>query len=140
MVAFDVPKTTWRADEAITARAQLRFEGTDSTTIWTSGGGPIGFRVVEVNGKRNIAPSWLLDCVNASLPAAVPITTGLVKTGSNVTAFERQFFRDPLYRLPAGDWDLTAEAMFTTSGCGNGGVELRATVRLHITPAPTGSG
>jgi hypothetical protein len=130
---FDLPKTTWRTTESITGEARLAYLGTIATHASTYGGGPISFWLTEVSGTRSVKPALLMSCVSMPITAATPITSGLSKSGGGDSAWADAFVKDPLYRLPAGEWDLRAEAWFEESGC-SGEAPLTATIRLHIVP------
>jgi hypothetical protein len=52
-------------------------------------------------------------------------------------AFYRAFFADPLVRLPAGEWDITAIAVFTEGlGCQGVSHSMSATIRVVVTEGP----
>jgi hypothetical protein len=94
----------------------------------------------EVGGHREIGPAWDTVCASARLAADSPITRPIRKSGgySNDQPdadFYRSFFADPLVRLPAGDWDISAIAEFIDGrDCGAGDhYSMRATVRVHVT-------
>jgi hypothetical protein len=134
VVTFDMPQTTWRTDETITGEAQLRFAGTGTAIITAGGGGPFGFELSEVGGNRRVAPDWIVDCVTYEVPVDSPITSNLGKSGSGDTAFAKEFMADKLYRLPPGDWTITAIAWFGESHCDGLPVKVRAAISVHVTP------
>jgi hypothetical protein len=49
-------------------------------------------------------------------------------------AFYRTFFADPLVRLPAGTWEITAVADFSEGACDGAHHTLRAPITVTITP------
>lgn len=84
-------------------------------------------------------PVWTADCAKHSLAADRPMVSAITKSGGwsddqPDAQFYRDFFTDPVVRLPAGEWDITAIAMFVEGeGCGGASHDLRATVRVRIT-------
>ncbi len=53
--------------------------------------------------------------------------------------FNRSFLEDPVVRLPAGDWTITAVASLVDgSYCSGASYTLKAAVRVHVTEARRG--
>lgn len=140
-LTFELPKTTWKADETVTGRSELVLIAGTSATLAGSGGGPLAFAFVSIDGKHRVEPAWTADCATHQLKADSPITSAITKSGG----FSQE---DPDYeflhsflaeggtvRLPAGDWDVSAIAMFSEgAGCSGPNHDMRATVRIHVTP------
>jgi hypothetical protein len=139
-LVFELPKDTWRADEAIDGLATLSLlEGT-GMDIGGSGGGLLGFGIDEVNGSRHMGPAWRLDCHTYRLIRDHPMTSPINKSGGfsadepNAN-FYRAFFADPVVHLPPGDWRITAVAHFVEgTACGGASRELRASILIHVLP------
>ena len=139
-LTFVLPRSTWMASEAITGQAQLALTAGDQVALSGSGGGLLGFGFAEVGGTRQMGPGWTADCRRYALAAAAPMTSAITKSGGwsedqPDAAFYRGFFNDALVHLPAGQWDITAVASFIEGpGCGGTSHEMRATVRVTVTP------
>lgn len=136
-LVFEFPTATWQAGMPITGKATLSYAGPGGLVLWGSGAGVIGMSLSEVNGTRAIGVAFTADCAQHPISPNAPVVTGLVKSGgwsdtNPNAAFDRAFFADKEYRLPAGDWDLTAEAEFLVGQCALPDHTLKATVRLHI--------
>jgi hypothetical protein len=135
-----LPRTEWRAGEAITGTATLSYAGAAPTTVYGSGSGVIAFSYAEVGGSRRVEPVWTADCAPHPLGPAAPITAGLygsgVVSGTEPDAdFLRSFLAsDPgVVRLPAGTWDVSAVTMFLDGeGCSGANHEMTATVRIEV--------
>jgi hypothetical protein len=133
------PSGTWGSDEAIEVEATLEYLGNAAeTTIWGSGSGPIGFSVVEVSGDREMGGAFTADCASHVIGAGQPITTPFQKSGGyspdepNAT-FYASFFADPVFRLPAGEWQVTASATFDDGEtCTASPIQMAATITLTI--------
>lgn len=139
-LTFTLPRTTWSTDEGIQGEATLALTDGGLVELGVAGNGPIEFIFKEVDGDRNIGPAWDTACASAQLGADSPIVRSIRKSGGYSddqpdAAFYRSFFADPLVRLPAGDWDITAIAEFMDGrDCRIAGqVSMQATLRVHIT-------
>lgn len=139
-LTLTLPRTTWSSGEAITGEAALALVDGDLAELGVAGNGPLEFMFQEVGGPREIGPAWDTVCASAQLAADSPITRPIRKSGGYSTDepdadFYRSFFADPLVRLPAGDWDISAIAEFIDGrDCGTADHHsLRATVRVHVT-------
>jgi hypothetical protein len=138
-LTFEFPRTTWAAGEPITARAELSYLGVGVSKIAGAGGSPIGFTLGEVNGTRDMTGAITADCAPYTISSLQPVATGLEKSGSWTpddpnAAFWQAWFADRSgYKLPAGDWDITAEAHFGVGGCSGPDHHLKVTLRIHVT-------
>jgi hypothetical protein len=79
-LAFELPRSEWRASDSITGEATLSYLGPGSTSIAASGGGPIGFNFKEIGGTRHMDWMWLQSLVFFQLSATEPITSSLKKS------------------------------------------------------------
>ena len=124
-----MPKTTWRATEAIDGTATLSLAGDGSVTI--SGSSALfGFAFASADGTRHIVPIWQADCVPRTLEPGKPLTTSLDRSGDGWTAAE---LSDPLLHLTPGDWTITAVSQFTDgSGCTAVPHNLTAGISIHV--------
>ena len=139
-LTFVLPRTIWNADEAIEGEAILALIDDELAELGIAGNGPIEFIFKEVGGSREMGPAWDTVCDSARLTAASPIVRSIRKSGGysdNLpdADFYLSFFADPLVRLPAGEWDITAVAEFTDGrDCGSADqFSMNATVRVQIT-------
>ncbi len=137
-LVFEVPAPTWRAGQPIDGRASLGIT-TGGAEVGGSGSGLVGFEFREVGGHRLVGPAWTADCRQYRLEAGAPLVTGIVKSGGFAgedpdAAFYRSFFADPLVRLPAGTWEITAVADFIEGACDGAHHTLRAPITVTITP------
>lgn len=133
VVTFDLPKSTWRSLEPMTGEARLIYTGSGTATITSSGGGPFGFELGDGTGTAILEPTWTLDCMTRQMTSAAPITSALGKSGALDTPFAASFLTDPEYRLPPGDWTITADAWFGGPDCGSA-AHVRASIRILVVP------
>ena len=137
-LSFDMPTTTWRPDQGMIGTAELALIDGPAVDIGGSGGGAIVFSVAEVDGRRAFGGGMTADCWTRELALGRPETTGLVKSGGFAAddpdaAFFQAFFADPEYRLPKGEWDITASASFIEGeGCQGEAYSLSATIRVKV--------
>jgi hypothetical protein len=138
-LVFELPRTDWRASDAITGLATLSLIGSGGVDFGSSGAGPLGFGFDEVGGSRQMGPIWTADCMYGRLESGQPKASPITKSGGFIgedpnVAFYRSFFADPLVHLPAGDWTITAVANFVEgSGCSGASYTLKAAVLVHVT-------
>lgn len=131
---------SFAAGEPIEGRAWLELvPGAGAFDLRGSGSGLIAVETIQLDGTWDLRAGWNLDCGSHRLAPGEPITAGLVKSGGfteddpNAAAY-RAFFADPLFRLPAGRWEVAAVAWFDVGECGGPEVTLRAPIELVVTP------
>jgi hypothetical protein len=137
-LTFTIDRATDRPGDAITGKATLALLSPGGATI-SGSSGPIEFGFAEVGGsERRLEPAWPADCAPLRVTSNVPIIGSITKSGTVVDGpnadWARQFLQDPDVHLPAGEWDITANAKFFDSqGCSGQAIDLVATVRVHVT-------
>jgi hypothetical protein len=131
-------QAVWDVDEAIQVAAQLSYSGPERE-IASSAGGVISFSVEEVGGSRKMEAIRDAACASWSIGRGLPITaayqkSGGINPGEPNEAFYGEFFEDPLFHLPSGEWKITAFAQFKTGpGCRGGrDVDLRASLVIPV--------
>lgn len=134
-----LPHLDWKADEPMLGSAILSFGGSAPTTIYGSGSSVLNFAYVEVGGTRKVDPVWTADCGPHPLDPATPINEPLAKSGGSSdddpnASFLRGFLTGPDVRLPAGTWDVTAEAYFADeASCAGIRHSMNTTLRITVT-------
>ena len=135
---LELPKTTFAAGEPITGVARLQFAGPGGIEVAGSGGGLIGFSLIDVEGPRDVGGGQDASCAAYGLDPQTSFTTGLTKSGgfdANNPAddFAQAFLNDPVYRLPAGTWEIEAWSTFLGKGCELPETKLSTSVRIVVT-------
>jgi hypothetical protein len=139
-LVFELAATTWKAGDPIDGVATLALVNGAAVDLGGSGGGLFGFDFAEVNGTRHVASVSTADCAPYRLEPTKPMTSVIRKSGGFSAddpdaAFYRAFLTDPVVRLPAGDWKITAIASFVEGkGCSGASRTLNAPIRVHIGP------
>jgi hypothetical protein len=139
-LSFELPRTTFRAGEAIDGRAALGVVGGAPVAFGSSGGGPFVFEFTEINGRRHVSGAMTADCAPYRLDPGRPMTSAITKSGGFSdddpdAAFYRAFLNDTPVSLPAGDWRITAGAVLVEGeGCSGASRNLAAPIVLHILP------
>jgi hypothetical protein len=104
------------AGAPIDISATLMWEGANaSASIWGSGSGPVSFGLEEIDGDIVLGGAMTSDCQQDEFRRLVPVPVPFQKSGGwsaedPNAAFYRTFFADPVLRLPAGRWRVTANA------------------------------
>jgi len=135
---LELPKTTFAAGEPITGVARLQFAGPGGIEVAGSGGGLIGFSLIDVDGPRDVGGAQDASCTAYGLDPQSSLTTGLTKSGGfdpNNPAYDfaEAFLKDPVYRLPAGTWEIQAWSTFLGKGCELPETKLSTSVRIVVT-------
>lgn len=104
------------AGAPIDIAAVLTWEGADPRAmIWGSGGGPVSFGLEQIDGDLQMDAVQTADCAQHEYARGVPVAIPFRKSGGFSAddpnaAFYRAYFADPVLRLPAGSWRVTASA------------------------------
>ena len=138
-LVFELPRTDWRASDAITGEATLSLIGSGSADFGSSGSGPIAFAFEEIGGSRLVYGHGTPDCRSYRLEAGKPVSSPIKKSGgysadAPPSDFNRWFMTDPVVHLPAGDWTITAIADVWAGICPVPSERpLRAAILVHVT-------
>ena len=134
---LELPKATYAAGEPIEGITRLRYGGQGAVEVAGAAGGLIGFSLVDVDGPRDVGGGQDAACAPYRLDPANPITTALTKSGGYspddpADDFIEAFLNDPIYRLPAGTWEIQSWTSFLGQGCTPPVTELRTSVRITV--------
>lgn len=134
-LVFELEAAAFAVDEPIDGRAWLEVAGGAPVELRASGSGLVLFELREIGGTRGMG-GWTADCrryevAGRTEPVAIKKSGGY-STDDPDAAWYIGFFNDPLLRLPAGRWELTALADFTEGECGGPRVELRAPITITV--------
>jgi hypothetical protein len=135
---LELPKTTYAAGEPIEGIARLLFAGPGEIKVGGSGGGLIGFSLIDVDGRRDVGGGQDASCADYAFEPQGGYTSGLTKSGGYspddpADDFIEAFLNDPVYRLPAGTWEIQAWSNFLRKGCALPETRLSASVRIVVT-------
>ena len=137
-LTFELPRTTFKAGETIEGQATLAAVGGTPIEFGSSGGGPFVFDFAEIGGRRHIGGAMTADCAPYRLDPGKPMTSAIRKSGGFSgddpdAPFYASFLHDPIVRLPAGDWTITAVASLVEGvGCSGASRNLTAPITIHV--------
>ncbi len=80
-LTFELPRTTYRAGEAIEGRATLGVIGGAAVAFGSSGGGPFVFDFAEIGGRRRVGGAMTADCAPYRLEPGRPMASAITKSG-----------------------------------------------------------
>ena len=134
---LELPKATYAAGETIEGIARLRFAGPGATDIAGSGSGLIVTSLVDADGTV-LTGGQTLDCSPYTIDPANPLSTGLVKSGGYspddpADDFIEAFLKDPVFRLPAGNWAIQASSDFQGKDCAPPRIQLATSIQIVVT-------
>jgi hypothetical protein len=135
---LELRKTTFTAGEPIEGVARLHYAGPGAIGVAGPAGGLINFSLIEVDGPRDVGSAQDAACAPYTLDSASPLTTELRKSGGYSADdpdqdFAEAFLNDPVYRLPAGTWELEAFSEFLADGCTQPQMRLSAKIEIVVT-------
>jgi hypothetical protein len=98
-------------------------------TVWTFGGGPVVFTMRQLDGPLQMDGTHTADCTRKTFARGAAAQIPFQKAGAwdeadPNAAFYRQFFSDPLLRLPAGRWELRVGVDAELAECTQNGASL----------------
>ncbi len=140
VLALHTPSAIWSAGQPIELQTLLTYVGPlGSLEVRGSGSGLVSFAVEQLNGPLDVGGASTLDCAPYQMSRDAPMAIKYVKSGGwseddpNAAVF-RAFVVDPLLRLPAGSFVITATFTGYLGGCG--GEEHTLSVELPLTVMP----
>ena len=135
---FELLKTTFAAGEPIDGVARLLYAGPGTIGVAGPAGGLVNFSLLEIDGPRDVGSAQDAACAPYTLDSASPLTAELRKSGGYSADdpnqdFAEAFLNDPVYRLPAGTWELEAFSEFLAEGCTQPQMRLSAKIQIVVT-------
>jgi hypothetical protein len=138
-LTITAPRATWDSDEVIEVEATLEYLGDEEVvSLWGSGAGVVNFGLVEESGDRRMDPVWEADCGPHEITPDEPLGFPFTKSGSYSeddpdADFWEAYFADPELRLPAGEWQVFAQASFDPGEtCTATPTEMTASIVLTV--------
>jgi hypothetical protein len=137
-VELELPKATYAAGEPIEGVGRLLFAGPGTIGVAGPAGGLINFSLLEVDGPRDVGSAQDAACASYTLDSTSPLTSELRKSGGYSADdpnqdFAEAFLNDPVYRLPAGTWEIEAFSEFLAEGCTPPTMRLSAAIEIVVT-------
>jgi hypothetical protein len=130
----------YRSGEPIQVWAWLTYTGPKpQEKLAASGSGLVQFSWEQLDGQRRQEGAATADCAPYSIDRtqvlAVPFAKSGGFTGEDPDAgFWRQYFADPIFRLPAGRYRIHALTNFSVRECGGAEHRLDASVEITVLP------
>ena len=114
----------YAADEPIDIATTLRYIGAEPTTVTSSGAGLVAFGIEQLDGPVDGGWARNEDCVRYVYRPGDTESVEFRKSGGysnddQMADFWRTFFTDPELRLPAGQYRITAIAVYGAPECGD---------------------
>ncbi len=143
-------RKTYITDEPISIAATLTYIGPEDSVTLYHPDPLLTFLLNEQSGTRSMGGGVDDVCrqtvARRDEPISIPYTKSAAWTSDDPNAaFYREWMKDPVLHLPAGDWTVVAGGQFSVSACGGSdvsiGQKLDVTVALPagVTPSPTPS-
>jgi len=135
-----VDRSVWRAGDLITGTTFFVNTGGTPVVAYGSGMGLVAYAFTEVDGSRVLDNVMSADCGPHDLPGLDGQTYRLAASGATSSDGADAWIAAANdaggAKLPAGTWDITAQADFYVGGyCGAGKeILLKATTRVTVLP------
>lgn len=139
-VRIRAESAVYRSGEPIHVTAWLTYAGPKAQEkLVGSGSGLVHFSWVQQDGGLRQDAIWHTDCqpysIDRGQPLAVPFAKSGAVLGDGLEAeFWRQYFVDPVLRLPAGRYRIHAITGFSVGECGGPEHRLDASVEITVLP------
>ena len=136
-LSFRLPKTEWRVDEPISGEAELALVAGEEAIVSGSGENIFGFEFAREGGPT-ITPVWPASCGDYAVRSDSPLVFPIEKSGTVDPDYPnapimRRWMTDPLIYLPAGNWRITAIALFHEGPeCGGGQLVVRLPLEIRV--------
>jgi hypothetical protein len=130
-------RSRYAVNEPIVIETTLQYVGdADEITVTSSGGGLVVFSIEHLDGPVDALGGRDSDCQRFRYRRGVIERVQFEKSGgfsseSPMAAFWRAFYADPQLRLPAGEYRITAQALYGPPGCGEGAT-LEASILVQV--------
>jgi hypothetical protein len=130
-------RSRYAVNEPIAFETTLVYVGApEQVTVTSSGGGLVGFSIEQLDGPVDALGGRDSDCREFQYRRGDLERIRFQKSGgfSNtdpMAAFWRAFYADPQLRLPAGEYRITAQALYAGPGCGEGAT-LEASIQIQV--------
>ncbi len=139
-LAVVVPRVEWSPDEAIDIRGSLAFHGPERRIdVGGSGSGLVTWSLEQLDGPLDPGGGGTDDCRPHEIARDRPMDMVFTKSGGfgaggpgTAAAAIRAYFEDPVLRLPAGTYRITAWAQFAEGRCDGPRHDLAAWIDLRV--------
>ena len=135
-----MPHLDWKVGEPMVASSAVLLVQTNAPVTVYGPPDIIAFGYAEVGSKRSFGPAFDTICSPTNLDPTTPNNVPLGKSGGwdpnkPDDAWVAPFLNASGVQLPAGTWDVTAEAPFyERAACSGGAHDLHATLRVVVSP------
>jgi hypothetical protein len=135
-LTITVSRSEYTEGEPIEVDAAFTYDGPQGLIEVTGATSLLGFRIEQQDGEIRNGPTWEKACNRYEMKAGVPVVVDFTKSGGYSNSapdadFWRNYFSDPLLRLPPGIWRIFAIAQFGQQGCGSE-TELAASIVINV--------
>ncbi len=120
-LVLTTPRTTYTTSDAIEPVASVTYLGPKTSETMFHAMYPIGFRIEEVGGVRNMGGGMDQPCISTELAKGASDVLPFGKAGSPddpKTGFDIAWYQDPVLRLPVGSWRIVAYLDIQLGNCG----------------------
>lgn len=137
-ITLAVPASQVTPATAIMPVATFKYLGPEESATFLHGDPTVSWSIHEVDGRRAMNGSVDTICAQGTIPRDVELTQDFMKSGEifddPTIGFDVAWFRQPLLRLPAGRWDITATLDLFLGDCGGERHQLPVTVEVDVVP------
>jgi hypothetical protein len=139
-LVLTTPRSTYTTNDAIEPVATVTFLGPNATETMFHAMYPIGFRIEEVGGVRNMGGGMDQPCISTELAKGASDVVPFGKAGSPddpKAGFDIAWYQDPVLRLPVGTWRIIAHLDIQLGKCGGEPHQLTVENLVHVVAGDT---
>jgi hypothetical protein len=107
-LTLTTPQGTSGPEDAIQPIAAVTYLGPSAETTMYHASSPVGFRIDEIGGTRQMGGAMALPCLHTAARKDMPLPYPFEKAGMIGQGFDEAWYRDPVLHLPVGVWRIRA--------------------------------
>lgn len=131
------PHAWFTSDQRIDPVARITYLGPAASVTISHAASPVLFTLREVGGTREMGGAMDQPCLRTTLRQGEPMEYAFTKSGTpNEGGFDGAWYQDPVLRLPAGRWRITAMFDVFVGECGGERHQLSVENTIDVGPAP----
>jgi hypothetical protein len=134
-LVLTTPRSTYTTNDAIEPVATVTYLGPNATETMFHAMYPVGFRIEEVGGVRNMGGGMDQPCKSTELAKGGSDALPFGKAGSPdepTAGFDIDWYQDPVLRLPVGTWRIIAYLDIQLDKCGGEPHQLTVENVVHV--------
>ncbi len=130
------PADSYANGQPVEVLAELVYQGPKNRETIHHGGSPVGWEIVQLDGRASMAGAMDTPCLATDLAAGEVRQYRFEKSGSidDAGPFTRTWFEQDALTLPPGRWRFTGQLLIALGDCGGERHDLEASIEIIVRP------